>query len=101
MLCDLCSTPDPKYRYPASDFIHAIGEDVGPFQLASRGDWFACQACHALIEAGDSKALAERCVAMIVGVHPEMLADMQDLVDETIIVHQEFFSSRKGEAVMV
>ena len=55
MICDFCSGPDPAWRYPATSFADMFGS-------RSVEDWLACEACHALIAAGDRNALARRCL---------------------------------------
>lgn len=59
-VCDFCSQPGPRWRYPASSFLD---EHVG---YGSIEDWAACGECHALIEKGDDRSnrqLAARALA--------------------------------------
>lgn len=55
MKCDFCSSPAPRWRYPASDF-----DAPDPMDAESVGEWLACDTCHGLVEAGDNGALVER-----------------------------------------
>ena len=52
-ICDFCSGPNPAWRYPATTFRDSFGSK-------SVEDWLACEACHAMIEAGDREGLIER-----------------------------------------
>jgi hypothetical protein len=52
-ICDFCSGANPVWRYPAATFHDSFGSK-------SVEDWLACEACHAMIEAGDREGLIER-----------------------------------------
>ncbi len=90
MLCDFCSRPDPRWEYPAGDFIayqvcRVTGESVG--------NWAACEGCHRLIEAEDRDGLARRSLERL-GMHDPaalqaILACLRDL-------HAKFFAHRLG-----
>ena len=56
MICDFCSSLAPAWCYPAESFFDIHGSK-------SVEDWMACEACHALIVAGDRDGLARRCLA--------------------------------------
>ena len=52
-VCDFCSTPGPRWKYPAHSYVD---ERAG---YASIGEWGACQRCHDLIEKGDDRSKRE------------------------------------------
>lgn len=93
MICDLCSDPNPVVYYPASDFTLTNGV------LASSGAWYACRACRDLIDSNDAKALAERSIDLLCRQHPSI--DREWAIEEAIVLHQQFFASRLGQAVAV
>lgn len=60
LACDFCPQAEEgaapaRWRYPARSFAVAHLPGSG-----SRGDWAACDPCHALIEADDWEGLEER-----------------------------------------
>jgi hypothetical protein len=61
-VCDFCSQPGARWEYPAESF--------GTPAYGSIGSWGACETCHALIAAGNWKAVARRAVDGIVRNKP-------------------------------
>jgi hypothetical protein len=60
--CDFCNELNPTWSYPAHDILMVpVDEDERIHQ--SVGGWAACDACAALIEAGDQEGLLVRCYA--------------------------------------
>jgi hypothetical protein len=95
-ICDFCSDPNVAWRYPARTFIaYAIAGFVGQ----SVGDWAACNICHALIEAGDRRALLERSLSTLLEKDPEVRHDEAALRDELAGFHEMFFAHQSDEAV--
>ncbi len=88
MICDFCSHPDPRWKYPANDFQL---EDVQ--RLGSQGAWAACDECAALIESGDKTGLLERALHTF----PLVAIVGRELAGSGIqMVHRLFFGSRTG-----
>ena len=94
MICDFCSSPAPAWRYPADSFHDSFGS-------RSVEDWMACEACHALIVAGDRDGLARRCltspglqVAVSFLGRARALGYCRDL-------HDRFWKARRGEAYQI
>jgi hypothetical protein len=93
-LCDFCSSPAPAWRYPADSFHDRFGS-------RSVEDWFACEKCHELIDAGDRNALARRSLTtdscqMAIGVMGQsaVFTYCRDL-------HDRFWKARRGEALPI
>ena len=91
MICDFCSSIAPAWCYPAESFFDMHGSK-------SVEDWMACEACHALIVAGDRDALARRslrahCLRVAVAVlgRAETIRYCRDL-------HDRFWKARRGAA---
>ena len=97
-VCDFCSSPEVVWRYPAHNFIaYVIGDIAGQ----SVGDWAACPACKALIEAGDRVGLADRSAALLITANPEMASAKDELVGELMSLQSMFFANQCGQAVAV
>ena len=87
-VCDFCSTPGPRWRYPATSFIDTKSG------YGSVDDWGACDACHDLIERGDprsQRALVDRSLARFTTVW-ERRAMRPDLT----AFHDQFRLHRTG-----
>jgi len=92
-VCDFCSARGPTWRYPVSSFVAyevqgVVGESVG--------DWAACDACHALIEADQRDALVRRSL--------EMMPHRGEVPPDVALAfirkaHTGFFLNRRGPAV--
>lgn len=95
-LCDFCSDPQIKWKYPANDFmVIAVGER-SELPWASEGDWAACATCHALIEAGEADALLDRSInTMQLPLPPAALEMTRDMMRA---LHMGFVASRTGPA---
>jgi len=97
-LCDFCVDPrEPvRWRYPAQDF-RLPNPDPGPIAgIGSRGDWAACDACHALIDADQWATLAQRS-AVSYAVKYETPA--ADILPAITILHALFALHRQGAPV--
>lgn len=92
-ICDFCSEPNPRWQYPASDFIMHV---PGPDDYGSEGAWAACDACHDLIEAGDGDGLAKRSADKFARNTPGMPRSF--LLSRIRELHEGFWSRRKGPA---
>jgi hypothetical protein len=81
-LCDFCVDPREtvRWRYPARDFrLPAL--DPGPIAgIGSRGDWAACEACHALIDTYQWTALASRSAASYAVKYETPAADILPMI---------------------
>jgi hypothetical protein len=97
-LCDFCSEPHATWRYPARTFVAYV---AAGFVGQSVGDWAACGACHALIEAGDRNGLLERSLTRLLEKHPQMRPDQDELREELAVVHRMFFGNQNGQAVAI
>ena len=97
-LCDFCSEPHIAWRYPAHNFLAYV---VAGIAGESVGDWAACMACHALIQAGKETELAERSLQTLIAKHPDM-KDAEDAIRGEIAgFHAMFFAHRLGAALPV
>lgn len=90
MICDFCSSPDPGWRCPAISF------PVFEVRSASEGDWAACDACAALIRAGDRTGLARRSAETFSARYGVRL-DVAPFLD----LHARFFEHRCGPIVRI
>ena len=95
-ICDFCSSPDVKWRYPAKTFLAYVTDSVAGESL---GDWAACTKCHDLIERDDRAGLAAWSIESLITVHPEMAEIKEDLLREMAVLHRSFFDSRIGQVV--
>ncbi len=93
--CDFCSTQNPKYWYPATDFQ---AWQVNGVTGSSRGEWAACEPCYALIEADDRKALAERSMKALVKDEPDAEKWAGPKIED---IHNKFFENRLGPARLI
>lgn len=64
--CDFCSTPGAGFVLPARDF-----RVPGNAPAASRGNWAACAACAASIQADDWEAVIRRATDRFREMHPQ------------------------------
>ena len=93
-LCDMCSEPDPVWVHPALSFPVEID---GLVLSNSIDEWYSCETCHRLIEAGDRDALAIRAADRLIMDHPEFVLDM-DVLSQLRQVHDQFFAYCYGES---
>jgi hypothetical protein len=91
MICDFCSSIAPAWCYPAESFFDMHGSK-------SVDDWVACEACHALIVAGDRDGLARRSLdapmVALACVHIGKARTIQYCRD----LHDRFWKARRGAA---
>jgi hypothetical protein len=76
--CDFCSNPDIHTTYDAPDLelgqsisdIHKLqtGKD---FRLVSEGEWYSCEPCSQLVDAGEWEKLTARAMEAYVKMFPE------------------------------
>jgi hypothetical protein len=90
--CNFCDSLSVSWLYPAHDFVM---EQLG---YKSEGAWLACDACHLLIDAGDTDGLLMRSVKIFVATHPKELTppEIYENVVRAIIRagHKRFWESR-------
>jgi hypothetical protein len=98
LICDFCSGRDPAWRYPALTFLAYCTPNIAG---ESVGDWAACDACHALIEAEDRMGLAERSLNELMLKHPETRPAAIVLYHELADLHEQFFVHRRGNAIPI
>lgn len=102
LVCDFCSIPTGDHAvwtYPAEDFFYSFQiEDAK--RMASKGDWAACEECHALIEAGDYEAVAVRSTASSIEQHgPESMGERRFFFGLALLQHDDFRKHRTGDAI--
>ena len=95
-VCDFCSSPHPRWNYPAASFD--AESDEGTLGR-STGDWVACEDCHVLIEADNRIGLAERAIA-IPSIQQNMVnggTGREQALTWALGMHQQFFDNRSGK----
>jgi hypothetical protein len=96
MNCDFCSMEltDNHKRYPASDFVH---REVNGVQLASGGDWCACDVCAFLIDTEEWANLLTRSADTFFENNPEFKGRVpyQSVVEQVQELHGQFRQARK------
>lgn len=99
MKCDFCDLQtNSGWCYPARTFIEGVYS--GPSRTLvsqSIGDWFACDECHRLIEAGDRSALVNRSVEQFIQEHSELAINRMCVQGYLWRVHDQFFDNRLGD----
>lgn len=97
-VCDFCSVNDSEewWAFPCADFEYDVQFDGFP-KGGSKGEWEACQTCHALILADDRRALARRALEHDLQRNPEMEGHYNYLYAITRRMHEGFFKHRTGE----
>ena len=92
LICDFCSSPDVRWRYPARSFV------IPKYAWESVTDWAACGECKRLIEAGNHDGLITRSVDMFYHHHPHWAGVIsRDILTATVIDgHSQFFANRTG-----
>ena len=96
-VCDFCSGPEIRWDYPATTFEIPTPAEL-PVGLTSVDGWAACDACAALIDAGDRAGLAVRTVE----AYPESIRDIasdEDLLASAVEVQAGFFRQRTGPPI--
>jgi len=91
MICDFCSAPVPdipEHSYSAQSF-ECDGTHVD-------GNWAACDACAALVDADDRPALARRSCATYFVMHPAAVTVIseQDMLLAIGNLQRKFFAHR-------
>ncbi len=87
--CDVCSTPNPTWEYPAADFM------VLPISV-SQGAWLCCDLCAALIERRDPEGLAVRAVDALIVSNPELGSQREWCLQMARQIHADFWENRTG-----
>lgn len=115
LVCDFCTTPNPTWLYPCVLLNQAgpDGEAITSEMIAVRGDeaqvisfrednpdWYACQDCHDLIEAGEQVKLAIRSIELYREGKP-LAAHEQYIVNLVTQAHSRFWQTRNGPAQAV
>lgn len=63
----------------------------------SRDNWFACEACHLLIQRQDRAGLSLRSATRYIERHPDQqIGPLDDLVFEIRKTHDNFWANREG-----
>lgn len=86
MKCDLCSEPNPKHSFDATDFLI---EHDGILLGGSLGEWMACDACQELIDNDEWDTLLERCRVQVASEFPVEMG--RALIKE---IHSQFRKHR-------
>lgn len=91
-VCDFCSEPGPRWRYPAESFEENLTPCLG---IGSVADWGACDTCHLLIQNEDWRGLADRFIEC---EYSNISRDYRRVLRKQILeFHQKFRKSRSGE----
>jgi hypothetical protein len=98
LICDFCSAPDPAWRYPARTFLAYCAPNVAG---ESVGDWAACNVCHKLIEAEDTRGLAQRSLDELLAKFPETRSAAAVFYAKLAELHRQFFAHRVGAPVRI
>lgn len=97
--CDFCGAPRPVWCYPCRDFARTV-ELVGGVAVNYIGSWWACEACHVLIEANAWAALADRTMAAQPAETRRTLAAVWQILRSDVAgLHAMFARHRTGPAV--
>lgn len=92
ILCDFCSDPGPRWRYPCADFVSKSTSLPGVVTQESKGDWAACTTCSELIEHDRWHVLAFRAAAKLYENMPHIPFDK--LAGSMYELHMEFRRAR-------
>ena len=92
MICDLCSSPNVKWKYPCPTFTSGIS--TPDLASTSFGEWAACDECHALIERNDRVGLAVRSADALIAKHSALLPHYADLMADLMKLQGEFMNNR-------
>lgn len=89
MKCDFCSSPEPIWRFPCTDF------EVAP-KVISQSDWLACTECTALIRADEWKKLAQRGLLTDGAVTLRRMGVSENaILDQNLHLHRLFRQHRR------
>lgn len=98
-VCDFCAQSGPSWEYPALPFemeLTAV-ERVMSDGWGSAGSWAACEECHRLIEVGQWRQLANRCLDE--GSERPLPRELRRWVRTRVLaLHQCFVAHRCGPA---
>lgn len=99
-VCDFCSANLDEWcwSYPARDFFYTV-QFEGFGTHASKGEWAACEDCHALIESDARQDLAVRAVVIDLEREPEYAPMRMALAAMYLSIQGDFFNNRTGEPV--
>lgn len=88
MICDFCAQPEPTVEYPCADFTALVAPALTDI---SRGAWWACSDCAALVDSNSWTELATRAVNTVARPEePEYIV----LMSYTLALHRAFNSHR-------
>lgn len=103
--CDFCSKPDPKWTLPTRSFYVPV--DISPVTKTIHAymneEWATCDECLAVLNSGNSRALAER-VMQCAEVRKTMSAIFfkEDMITSVIQMQDAFRRNRLyGPPVMI
>lgn len=100
VVCDFCTvnTGGKVWTYPSPDFLYSM--QMSEFGLhASKGDWAACEECHALIQSDDRVGLAARTVLADIARDPGSVELAVKMGPIYLSVQNDFFEHRDGEPI--
>lgn len=89
-VCDFCSQPGPRWRYPATSFMDTKSG------YGSIEDWAACERCHDLIEKDDDRS-RRRLVDL--SIRTEVPYERRVLRPQITEFHDQFRAHRSGPPV--
>lgn len=94
LVCDFCSTPNPRWSYPTKDFTSAYDG----FDVELRGGWAACDECKRLIDHEDRIKLVDRAMDGFLADKPRLDRSTLYLYRERIWnLHDDFMMMRCGD----
>lgn len=97
-VCDFCSSEEPAKVFGCAPIREMVVRttQAGLQEHVSDEDWLACATCARLIERGERKKLARRCVREFVAKHPEARALPEaKLRRDFLAVQGRFFANRR------
>jgi hypothetical protein len=87
--CDFCAVPEPLWVYPAAEFETHL-------EVSCVGDWYACQACHTLIDSADWDRLISRSTDLYLRAYPESAGNATAAYHGFVALYRQFQRRRTG-----
>jgi hypothetical protein len=100
LVCDFCATPDPRWIFPARDFLTGTVSADG--EHGSYGGWAACDDCKAVVEEGIEPTIS-RAADRFMEKHPvEDLPHYREGIASALReTYTRFFDNRLGPPVLL